>query len=806
MDQPASTSRVRLARAVLHGPLLAGLLVATVLAGLVVGPQAAKAASGTYLPACSAVNIRTSASLGAAIKTRLTPSDTVTVVATVSGSSWSAVCPTSKSGSGWYRISAINGTSVRTLYGVSYLYGATGVLKAAPAPAPTPTATPSPTPAPSATPSPTPTPAPTPAPAANLYLPACSAVNIRTSASLGAAIKTRLTPSDTVTVVATVSGSSWSAVCPTSKSGSGWYRISAINGTSVRTLYGVSYLYGATGVLKAAPAPAPTPTATPSPTPAPSATPSPTPTPAPTPAPAANLYLPACSAVNIRTSASLGAAIKTRLTPSDTVTVVATVSGSSWSAVCPTSKSGSGWYRISAINGTSVRTLYGVSYLYGATGVLKAAPAPAPTPTATPSPTPAPSATPSPTPTPAPTPAPGISPIGSSTTFYGRGYGHGVGLSQYGARGRALAGQTAAGILAHYYAGTTIGTLASGTSIRVLLLDNLAASQAIPLTVFGRGGGWGIRGNSTVYPADARLRLMPPAAGTGTQWRMIVDDTTGAVLADAAAPADLTVEPRDSGTTLQLYSKPSTYDLYRGTLRAILGTSTADVVNEVGLEDYLRGVVPAEMPTSWPLEARLAQTIAARSYAAYRLRPGVSTFDVYDDTRSQVYQGARRESAASDAAVTTTAAQILRSGSAIANALFHSTAGGATENNENVFVSSTGAKVAGAVSYLRGSSDRDPTGAAYDAAAPYATWQTHAYTAAALTAIFNADSRTSVGTLTGLDLRDRGVSGRLISVTLVGSQGTKKVSGDVFVAVFNAGRAAGDPPLRSTLLDLAPIP
>ena len=484
--------------------------------------------------------------------------------------------------------------------------------------------------------------------------------------------------------------------------------------------------------------------------------------------------------------------------------MVATVSGSSWSAVCPTAKSGSGWYRISAVNGTSVRTLYGVSYLYGATGVLKAAPAPAPTPAATPAPTPtpAPSATPSPT----PTPAPGISPIGSSTTFYGRGYGHGVGLSQYGARGRALAGQTAAEILAHYYAGTTIGTLPSSTSIRVLVLDNLAASQTIPLTVFGRGGGWGIRGDLTVYPADARLRLMPPVAGTGTQWRMIVDDTTGAVLADAAAPADLTVEPREPGTTLQLYSKPSTYDLYRGTLRAILSTSTADVINEVGLEDYLRGVVPAEMPTSWPLEARLAQTIAARSYAAYRLRPGVSTFDVYDDTRSQVYQGARRESTASDAAVTATAGQVLRSGSAIANALFHSTAGGATENNENVFVSSTGAKVAGALSYLRGSSDRDPSGAAYDAAAPYATWQTRAYSAATLTTIFNADTRTSVGTLTGLDLRDRGVSGRLISVTLVGSQGTKKVSGDVFVAVFNAGRPAADPPLRSTLLDLAPIP
>ena len=463
---------------------------------------------------------------------------------------------------------------------------------------------------------------------------------------------------------------------------------------------------------------------------------------------------------------------------------MATVSGSHWSAVCPTSRSGSSWYRISAVNGTSVRTLFGVSYLYGATGVLKSAPVPASSPDG----------------------SPGMSPIGSSTTFYGRGYGHGVGLSQYGARGRALAGETASEILAHYYAGTTIGTLPSDTSIRVLVLDNFASSQAVPLTVYGRGGGWGISGDETVFPADARLRLMPAAAGAGAQWRMIVDDPTGALLADAPAAPDLTIEPREAATTLQLYSKPSSYDLYRGTLRAILGSTTADVINELDLEDYLRGVVPAEMPTSWPLEARLAQTIAARSYAAYRLRPGVSTFDVYDDTRSQVYQGARRESAASDAAVASTASQVLRSGSSIANALFHSTGGGATENNENVFVSSSGAKVAGAVSYLRGSPDRDPTGAAYDAAAPYATWQTSAYAAATLTAIFNADARTSVGTLSGLDLRDRGVSGRLISVTLVGSAGTKKVSGDVFVAVFNAGRAAGDPPLRSTLLDLAPIP
>src|SRR6185369_8379270 len=130
--------------------------------------------------------------------------------------------------------------------------------------------------------------------------------------------------------------------------------------------------------------------------------------------------------------------------------------------------------------------------------------------------------------------------------------------------------------------------------------------------------------------------------------------------------------------------------------------------------------------------------------------------------------------------------QVLTSNGAIANTLFHSTGGGATENNENVFVSSSGAKIAGPVSYLRGSSDRRADGSAYDDASPYATWQTSTFTKAQVQAMFAADTRTNVGTLVALDLRDRGVSGRLISVTLIGADGsTKKVSGDIFISVFN---------------------
>jgi stage II sporulation protein D len=212
------------------------------------------------------------------------------------------------------------------------------------------------------------------------------------------------------------------------------------------------------------------------------------------------------------------------------------------------------------------------------------------------------------------------------------------------------------------------------------------------------------------------------------------------------------------------------------------------------------------MPATWPAEALKAQAIAARSYAARRLRPGISNYDVVDDTRAQVYLGVRGEQRATNVAIAATAGIVLRSGTSIANALFHSTGGGATENNENVFVAGSGAIVAGPVSYLRGSSDRAPDGTAYDAGAPFATWQTAPYSGDQLSAIFANDVRTSVGVLTALDLSNRGVSGRLIRVTLVGALGSKTVSGDVFRSVFNAWRPATDPQLRSSLFDAQPIP
>jgi hypothetical protein len=121
-------------------------------------------------------------------------------------------------------------------------------------------------------------------------------------------------------------------------------------------------------------------------------------------------------------------------------------------------------------------------------------------------------------------------------------------------------------------------------------------------------------------------------------------------------------------------------------------------------------------------------------------------------------------------------------------------------------VSSTGEQLAGPYSYLRGSLDRRANGSSYDAAGPYSKWKTATYTLAQIRNWFADDARTDVGTLVKLNLSDRGVSGRLISVKLIGADGTtRRVSGAVFISIFNAHRPAGDPLLRSTLFDLAPI-
>src|SRR3954469_15163693 len=206
-----------------------------------------------------------------------------------------------------------------------------------------------------------------------------------------------------------------------------------------------------------------------------------------------------------------------------------------------------------------------------------------------------------------------VAPLPASFSFSGRGWGHGVGMSQWGARGRAEAGQTAAQILVHYFPGTTVGSVNAATQVRVLVY---AATQVrvlvyaatpptstAPLRVVGRGGTWAIDGLAKSFPADAVLRAwqttVTSSSGTTVKrWALQVKSTTGSVLYSGKRAPDIRVRPTASATQLQLDSKPTTYDTYRGVLRLVL-TGRVTVVNELALDLYLRGVVPIEMPPSW---------------------------------------------------------------------------------------------------------------------------------------------------------------------------------------------------------------
>jgi hypothetical protein len=230
----ASRSGRRLNLPGLSTPVVAAVVSALMLFAIaaVSVPAPVSGATVIKLAACPA-NLRTSASLSASIRASITSGTKVSVAATVSGGSWRASCAGRVvSGTSWYRISAVNGRSVASIYGRTYLYAATGLFKPVPF---------------------------------TRY--AMCTVKLRTSASVSALSKTRIGADTRVTVVTSVAGGRWSQTCAGhALSGATWYRISAVNGKSVRTLYGVTYLYApsrlfqSTATSSVAPAPTPTPT------------------------------------------------------------------------------------------------------------------------------------------------------------------------------------------------------------------------------------------------------------------------------------------------------------------------------------------------------------------------------------------------------------------------------------------------------------------------------------------------------------------------------------------------------------------
>jgi SpoIID/LytB domain protein len=242
----------------------------------------------------------------------------------------------------------------------------------------------------------------------------------------------------------------------------------------------------------------------------------------------------------------------------------------------------------------------------------------------------------------------------------GRGWGHGVGMSQYGAYGQALAGRTYGQILAHYYTGTEIGKTGR-KEVRVLLAEGRRAvtiSSTLPFfATDATGATFKLPKGALTLRADLQL---PSESGP------------------VAAVQPLVLRPAKKGV-LGLDGR-----LYRGKLEVVPQGEFLRVVNVAALESYLQGVVAGEVPYSWPAEALKAQAVAARSYALASLVKG-KPFDLYSDSRSQVYLGVAGEKASTTQAVTATAGEVVLYGGRVATTYYFSTSGGKTASAADVF-------------------------------------------------------------------------------------------------------------------------
>ncbi len=178
----------------------------------------------------------------------------------------------------------------------------------------------------------------------------------------------------------------------------------------------------------------------------------------------------------------------------------------------------------------------------------------------------------------------------------------------------------------------------------------------------------------------------------------------------------------------------------------------------VPLERYVRGVVSAEMPSSWPLAALEAQAIASRTYAL-TTDAGGARFDVYSDTRSQVYLGVAAETAATNAAVAGTAGQIVTYDGRPATTYYFASSGGMTENIENSFIG------AEPEPWLKGVPD------AYETKS--SDWRLSVSFAAAAARL----SGLVRGSFRGIEVLERGVSPRIVAAEVLGSRGDTAVSG-----------------------------
>ncbi|MGE5581578.1 MAG: SpoIID/LytB domain-containing protein [Bacillota bacterium] len=203
---------------------------------------------------------------------------------------------------------------------------------------------------------------------------------------------------------------------------------------------------------------------------------------------------------------------------------------------------------------------------------------------------------------------------------------------------------------------------------------------------------------------------------------------------------------------------------YRGEFLIVAKNNRLNLINRLPLEDYLRGVVPREVPAGWPMAALKAQAIAARTYTIASLgRHSADAFDLCPTEHCQVYGGAAAETEATDRAVADTVGEVIKYRGKIISALYHSSSGGMTADAVDLWNSN--------VPYLKPVLD-------WDQNSPYTQWSKY----------FNWDVLQGLSSRAypqiGRVKRIQGVTfsqdGKLRKITLVGDLGQSTISGEQF--------------------------
>ncbi|HET9249390.1 MAG TPA: SpoIID/LytB domain-containing protein [Actinomycetota bacterium] len=355
----------------------------------------------------------------------------------------------------------------------------------------------------------------------------------------------------------------------------------------------------------------------------------------------------------------------------------------------------------------------------------------------------------------------------SEFRMFGAGFGHGLGLSQWGAFGLAKQGWGPAKILKHFYSGTRVEHENGPNKLRIGLAQG---EDSIRLTAQA--------GPVEIRMGDAQTGSEVATIPSGETWKVraagndyrIVDDAGDTVdrVGGPNNPISVVYEELDSRVRI-----PEAFHTYnRGSIGFDLyscdgGACVMRLVLEIEPQGYLYGL--GEVPSSWPMSALKTQAIAARTYAftkaaASQHRP-VCDCALYASSFDQVYAGWDKEGGVDGdrwvSAVNQTDEEVVVDGGQTIQAFYMSSSGGYTENNENVWGGSP-------IGYLRGVCDPGD----YTSANPNAVWE-ETFTPAQVTDRLGL----GIGTVTGFTNVDRGVSGRIVSVTVEGANGQASISG-----------------------------